>query len=70
MKFIATILAAITRIELRGPAIRIEVPMDWAIKSVNVEKVSLEKGRLIIEGRHTSKETRIEPIEDASCPCR
>jgi hypothetical protein len=44
--------------------------MDWAIKSVNVEKVSLENGTLTIEGRHTSKETRIEPLEDASCSCR
>ena len=68
--FVATILAAIARIELRGPAIRIEVPMDWAIKSLNVEKVSLEKGMLTIEGRYTSKETRIEPLEDASCSCR
>jgi hypothetical protein len=67
---VASILKALARIELRGPAIRIEIPMEWAIKSINVEKVSLEKGRLIIEGRHTSKETRIEPIEDASCPCR
>lgn len=67
---VATILAAIARIELRGPAIRIEVPLDWAIKSLNVEKITLEKGTLTIEGRHTSKETRIEPLEDASCPCR
>jgi hypothetical protein len=67
---VASILKALARIELRGPAIRIEIPMEWAIKSINVEKVSFEKGTLTIEGRHTSKETRIEPIEDASCPCR
>lgn len=68
---VATIRRAVARMEIRGQAMTLEIPLEIT-KDITIESWRVEGDKLIILTTLSQKETRIEPpiIDELSCNCR